>query len=110
MHMGMPLEGRTTTPLDTREYCVEFDGREVSKMAANVISDSMYASCDDSGNEYLMMDSIVDYRKSDKSTSISNKKVVHRGQSFMCRSTVGFHICVQWRYGSTSWKALKDMK
>ena len=28
----------------------------------------------------------------------------------MWLSTVGFHICVQWRDGSTSWKSLKDLK
>ena len=55
----------------------------------------MYAACNDSGNEYPTMDSIVDYHKSDKVVSVSSQKVVHRGLSFMQRSTVGCHICVQ---------------
>ena len=29
-------------------------------MTENVIEESMYAACDDYGNEYLMMDSIVE--------------------------------------------------
>ena len=65
---------------------------------------------DDYGNDYMMTDSIVDYRKSDKAISVSNQKVVHRGWSFMRRSTIGWKICVQWIYSLTSWKALKDMK
>ena len=44
-----------------------------------MIADSMYAEYDDSVNEYLMMDSIVDYQKSDKYVSVSSQKVVHRG-------------------------------
>ena len=28
----------------------------------------------------------------------------------MRRSTVGWQICIQWRDGSTSWQALKDLK
>ena len=47
--------------LDTREYQVDFDDGEVSKLTENVIAESMYAACDDSGNEYLMMDLIVEY-------------------------------------------------
>ena len=70
----------------------------------------MYDSCDESGNEYLMMDSIVDHRKSDKALSVSSQNMVHRGWSFMWQSTVGWKLCVQWRYGLTSWQALKDLK
>ena len=69
--------------LDTRKYIVEFDDWEVSELMANVIAESMYAACDDYGNKYLLMESIVGYRKSDNALSVSCKKVVHRGRSFM---------------------------
>ena len=81
--------------LDTRGYCVEFDYGEVRKMTEKLIAESMYASFDDSGNKYLMMDSIVEYQKSDKALSVYSQKMVHRGRGFMRRSTVGWHICVQ---------------
>ena len=35
-------------------------------MTETLIADSIYAACDDFGNDYPMMDSIVDYRKSNK--------------------------------------------
>ena len=54
-----------------------------------------------------MMDSIVDYRKSDKVLSVSSQKMVYRGRSFMRISTLGWQICVQWIYGSTLCKSLK---
>ena len=47
--------------LDTREYSVEFDDGEISELTANLISESIYAACDDSGNDYLIIDSISDY-------------------------------------------------
>ena len=43
----------------------------------------MYDARDDSGDEYLMMDSIVDYRNNDKARTVPDKKVVHRVRIFM---------------------------
>ena len=51
----------------------------------------------------------MDYRKNHKAVTVPDQKVVHRGQSFMWRSTVGWQLCAQWRDGSTSWQALKDL-
>ena len=70
----------------------------------------MYATCDDSGNKYLVMESIVDYQKSDKAVSVSSQKVVHRGWIFMQRSTFRWQLCIQWRDRLTSCQVLKDMK
>ena len=39
--------------LDTHEYCVEFAYGEVRKLTANVIVESMYATCDDDVNYYF---------------------------------------------------------
>ena len=95
--------------LETREYRVEFDDGEVRKLTANVIVESMYAACDDSGNEYLMMDLIVDYRKNNKAVTDPDQKVVQKGQRFMRQSTVGWQLCVKWRDGSMLWKELNDL-
>ena len=48
-----------------------------------MIAESMYAACDDSGNEYLIMDLIVGYQKNDKAIPVPDQKVVHIGWSFM---------------------------
>ena len=56
-----------------------------------------------------MMNSIVDYQKSKKALLFASQKVVHRGWSFMRRSTVGWYLCVQWRDGSMLWQALNDL-
>ena len=41
------------------------------------------------------MYSIVDYQKNYKAITVPDQKVVHRGQRFMRRSTVGCQLCVQ---------------
>ena len=111
MQMVMPLGGQITTPyLKQGDIVLFFDDGEVSELTAHVTKYSMYAACNDSGNEYLIMDSIVDYWKSDKDILVSSQKVVHTGQSFMRKSTVIWYLCVQWRDGSTSWQALKYLK
>ena len=46
--------------IDTHKYCVELDDKEFSKLTANIIIEFMYAACDDYGNEYLIMELIVD--------------------------------------------------
>ena len=37
--------------LDTSSYEVEFPGDELTELAANSISESIYAHCDEDGNE-----------------------------------------------------------
>ena len=54
----------------------------------------MYAAYDDSGNWYLILELIVNYWKHYKAIKVPNKKVVHRGQSFIWQSTVVWNLCV----------------
>ncbi len=95
---------------DTRTYEVEFPDGEIAELTANAIAESMYASCDDDGNEYLLFDSIVDHKKSNKALTKETQHMSHNGKKAMRRSTVGWHLCVQWLDGSTSWQTLKDLK
>ena len=47
--------------LDTRMYQVEFAGGKVTTFTTNIIAQSMYTQCDADGNEYLLLDALVDY-------------------------------------------------
>ena len=95
---------------DTRTYEVEFPDGEVAELTANAIAEAMYASCDDDGNEYLLFDCIVDHKKSDKALTKKTQPMSHNGKECMRRTTAGWHLCVQWLDGSTSWQSLKDLK
>ena len=96
--------------LDTRRYEVEFPDGEVTELTANVIAESMYAQCDEEGNELVIMDSIVGYKKGSNALELKDQRMVHRGKPSLRRTTVGWHLCVQWKDGSTSWEKLSDLK
>ena len=48
--------------LDTRLYEVEFPDGDVAEYSANVIAENMYAQCDPNGNQFLLMEAIVDHK------------------------------------------------
>ena len=68
-------------------------------MTTNFIAEFMYAACGGSGNQYLIMEFIVDYQNNDKAVTFPYQKVVHRGRIFMRKSTVVWNICVKQRGG-----------
>ncbi len=51
--------------LDTREYTVTFDNGDVTDLTANLIAESMYAQCDPDGNQYVLLDSLIDHQHLD---------------------------------------------
>ena len=53
--------GKAHANLNTRMYQIEFTGSKVTQLTTNMITESIYAQCDADGNEYLPLDSLVDY-------------------------------------------------
>ena len=111
-HEDNPVGNRNANPiLDTRKYLVEFDDGQVDELTANLIAESMYAQCDAEGNQYLLLDSFVDYRKTEKAISLTDQMITNsRGRPALRRTTAGWDFCVQWRDGSTSWEKLSLLK
>ena len=66
--------------LDTRIYEVEFSDGQTAELAANVIAQSMYAMCDTEGNQYLLLEGIVDHRKDDSAVERADM-YVQRGSN-----------------------------
>ncbi len=48
--------------LDTREYTFTFDDGDETMLNANLIAEAMYVQCDPDGNQYVLLDSIIDHR------------------------------------------------
>ena len=77
----MPMEMWWVDPIQIKYwiqeciYQVDFAGGEVTELIANVIAESMYAQCDPDGNEYLLLDALVDYGKDNKATSLSDQQI-----------------------------------
>ena len=108
---GNPVGNADTNPiLDSCQYEVLFDNGEVTELTVNVIATSMYARCDPDGNQYVLFDSFVDYRKKDTALSLPGQKIVVNGWALLCRSTVGWQLCCKWKDGLTSWEKPSDMK
>ncbi len=60
---GNPIGRANNNPIiNSHVYRIEFDDGNVSELTANVITESMYASCDIKGNKYLMMDLFANHR------------------------------------------------
>jgi hypothetical protein len=57
-----------------------------------------------------LFDSFVDYKSNSKAVTKDNQQIVHNGRNSLHRSSVGWHLCVQWKDRSTSWQSLKDLK
>ena len=96
--------------LDTRTYGVEFHDGQVAKFGANMIAENMWAQCDLEGNQYRLMDSIVDHKTDGHAMEKSNKYVFVKGGKSLPRSTKGWHLCIKWKDGLSSWERLADVK
>ncbi len=89
--------------LDSCVYCMEFNNSNVSELTTNVITELMYALCYKDGNKYLLMDTIIDHKSNALAVSKDDQHMVHRGRNSLRRSTAGWHLCIQWKDGLTSW-------
>ena len=49
--------------LDTHVYEVQFPDGRTEELAANIIAEAVYAQCDANGNQYVLLDAIIDYCK-----------------------------------------------
>ena len=97
--------------LDTRSYIVNFGNGDQTELTANMIVESLYSQCDPDGHEYILLDEIVDYRRTDLAVKLADQKVVRaNGRTYLQHSTIGWQLCCQWKDGSSSWVNLADLK
>jgi hypothetical protein len=57
--------GKLALILDTRIYEVQFPDGHMAEYTANVIAECIYSQVDDEGHQYLLLDEIIDYMKTD---------------------------------------------
>eukprot|EP00804_Cyclotella_cryptica_P019304 CCRYP_006183-RA/>CCRYP_006183-RA protein AED:0.20 eAED:0.20 QI:0/0/0/1/0/0/5/0/657 len=93
--------------LDTRVYEVWFPDRRTEELAANIIAEA----CDADGNQYVLLDAIVDYHK-DPSVAVARDDQVSivDGKKIIKHSTRSWELCCEWKDVSTSWQKLSDLK
>ena len=96
--------------MDTRLYQVEFKGGKVTKVTAVIIAGSMYIQWDTDGNEYLLLDVLVNYQNDNKAISLTEQQITVWDRPVTWKTTAGWQICCQWKDGSTSWEKLSELK
>jgi len=64
----------------------------------NVIAEAVYAQCDSDGNQYILLDTIVDYHKDPPVTVARDDQVmIVDGKKLVKRSTRGWELCCKCR-------------
>ena len=70
----------------------------------------MYAQCDIEGNQYRLLDHIVDHRKDKNVVCKDNQDITVNVNSYKQKTTRGCQLCIEWKDKLTSWERLSDMK
>ena len=96
--------------LDTREYIVEFPDGAEREYSANKIAEAMYSQCDLDGRQHLLMDAIVDFKSDEHAVQMADKDVTIKGRTYPRKTTKGWHMCVNWKDGTSTWERLADLK
>ena len=70
----------------------------------------MFTQCNPEGNQYLLLDSVIDHVVDDTAVSDQARYVHVNGHKHHRKTTCGVRLCVSWKNGSTSWEQLIDLK
>jgi hypothetical protein len=96
--------------LDTRTYEIEFPDGRSDEYTANVIADNMYAQCDIEDRQYNLMECIIDHKTDGHAFEPAYMYIKHGSNKKVRKTTKGWHLCVELKYGTTSWERLADLK
>jgi len=109
---GYPVGISNKNPiLDTCIYEVTFPDGHSAEYSANTIAECLYSQIDSEGQQYVLMDEILDWMQTDNAIDEHNVlHILYNGNLHPRQTTQGYLLCVQWKDGSTSWEHLKDMK
>jgi hypothetical protein len=82
--------------LDTRSYIVDFDDGNQTELTTNFIAKSLYFQCDPDGNQYVLLEKIVDHQRLPAAVKLSDQNNARAdGKTYLKRSTVGWQLCCQ---------------
>ena len=96
--------------LATCQYIVEFADRGEAELAAHITALNMYAQCELDGNQYGLLDSIIDFIRPTTALYHADQKTARKGRTHYRRLTAGWKLFCQWKDGSISWTKLLDIK
>ena len=95
---GEPIGQENKNPmLDACVSEVEFVDGSHAELGANVFAENMYTQCDVDGNQFQLIDCIVDHRKDHTVIQAGNQYFIMRGWKQQKRTTRGWYLCIKWK-------------
>ncbi len=109
---GNPVGRANDNPiLDTQSYIINFDDGDQTELTDNMIAESLYLQCNPDGNQYDLLEEIVNDQPLLAAIKLSDQKIVRAdGKTNLKHSIVDWQPCCQWNDGSTSWENLADLR
>ena len=109
---GLPIGLANENPiLDTRMYEVQYLDGEIASLAANSITENLFAQIDGDGNRQVLMDDIIGHRSNEHAVKQQDAFIVTKmGTKRRKETTKGWELLIRWKDGGTDWVALKDIK
>jgi hypothetical protein len=95
---------------DTKIYEIEFPGGRSDEYTVNVISQKMFTQCDNDCRWYNLMEGIIDHNTDGHVIDRAAMYIKHGSNTQVRKTTKGWHLCVEWNYGTTSWERLVNLK
>ena len=108
---GNPIGiGHTNPLLDTRVYEVQFPDGHTEEFAANTIAENIYSQVDEEGNQFQLLDEVVDHHRDGSAISSDDKWIQQGSNRQLRRTTQGWKLNILWKDGTTSWEHLRNIK
>jgi hypothetical protein len=100
-------DGNLIGRANTNPLLLEFEDGHVESSIANFISENMFEQVDNEGFVQIIMDEIVDHRKTGD-TVLADDSQEETGRP--SQATKVWSLCIRWKDGSTTWEKLVTMK
>jgi SH3-like domain-containing protein len=71
---------------------------------------NMYVQCDAEGNQYNLMESVIDHKTDGHAVDRDDMYIKHGINKQVMNTTKGWHRCIEWKDGTTSWELQVDLK
>ena len=80
-------------------------------MSENIIAENFLSQIYEEGHCQILLDEIIDHRRDGKAIQeeyrFRNTSIVYRRSNM---TTKAWNLCVKWKYGSSNWISLKNIK
>jgi hypothetical protein len=112
---GELIGKRDNNPLlDTRSYEACFPDGSIVDVAANTVASSLMDNCDEFGNEFRMMRSILDHKTDGTEVPKEDGWIRRKSEGSQPRerrkTTKGWFLLIEWVDGTETWEPLSQVK